>query len=231
MDRSLINHIMNKIVSGELSPGEKLPSENELSLRYQLPRITVRKNLNYLEEMGYLATAQGKGRFVQSRKKQLRLDLSGEKSFTDKMKEEGLNLESIQVFLEAVPYTEKLYDLLGLQPEEALYKTGRLRIVEGDPVALHISYIPASLFPGLLDELNHFSSLFGYFRSKGFDRFSSTKATLSVTFPTEEEQDLLYCPPLVPLLLVETDTLEGEKGQRLQASKILYRSDIFQYNL
>jgi GntR family transcriptional regulator len=68
MDRFLINHFMNKIVSGELAPGQKLPSENDLSQRYQLPRITVRRNLNYLEEMGYLTTKQGKGRYVQSKK-------------------------------------------------------------------------------------------------------------------------------------------------------------------
>jgi GntR family transcriptional regulator len=147
------------------------------------------------------------------------------------MKEEGLRLESIQVFLDRMAYTEKIFEALGLERGEILYKIGRLRIVEGDPVALHISYIPAKLFPELEEEIAGFSSIFEYFRSQGYQGFYSSNSTLSVTFPTEEEQDLLYCPPLVPLLMVETDTLDGTAGRRIQVSKILYRSDNFQYNL
>ena len=42
---SLMEQLKADIVSGAICPGEKLPSENELSQKYSLSRHTVRKAL------------------------------------------------------------------------------------------------------------------------------------------------------------------------------------------
>ena len=42
----LMEELKQSILSGEIKPGEKLPSENELSARYQISRHTVRKALS-----------------------------------------------------------------------------------------------------------------------------------------------------------------------------------------
>ena len=39
----LMEQLHGKIMSGEIRPGEKLPSENELSAEYGVSRQTVRK--------------------------------------------------------------------------------------------------------------------------------------------------------------------------------------------
>ena len=49
----LMEQLHGKIMSGEIRPGEKLPSENELSAEYGVSRQTVRKALQILQNEGY----------------------------------------------------------------------------------------------------------------------------------------------------------------------------------
>lgn len=54
------------ISEGKWKPGEKLPSENDLSEMFGVSRITVRQALQRLSAMGLLETRQGEGTFVQT---------------------------------------------------------------------------------------------------------------------------------------------------------------------
>lgn len=59
----LMEELRSKILSGETLPGEKLPSENELSKAYSVSRQTVRKALQILQEEGYIYAEHGRGTF------------------------------------------------------------------------------------------------------------------------------------------------------------------------
>lgn len=59
----LMEDLRDKIFNGEIKPGEKLPSENELSAEYQISRQTVRKALQILQEEGYIYAEHGRGTF------------------------------------------------------------------------------------------------------------------------------------------------------------------------
>lgn len=60
----LFDEIYEKIIAGEYKPGEKLPSENELSAVYSLSRQTVRQALALLETGGLITRRQGSGSIV-----------------------------------------------------------------------------------------------------------------------------------------------------------------------
>lgn len=59
----LMENLHQKIISGEIRPGEKLPSENELSAEYGVSRQTVRKALQILQNDGYIYAEHGRGTF------------------------------------------------------------------------------------------------------------------------------------------------------------------------
>ncbi len=59
----LMEDLKEKILSGEIQTGDKLPSENELSSQYQISRQTVRKALSILENTGYVYAEHGRGTF------------------------------------------------------------------------------------------------------------------------------------------------------------------------
>lgn len=57
---ALMEEMKTDILSGKIRPGEKLPSENQLSVRYGLSRHTVRKALGILAGDGYIESFQEK---------------------------------------------------------------------------------------------------------------------------------------------------------------------------
>lgn len=59
----LMENLHHKIMAGEIRPGEKLPSENELSAEYAVSRQTVRKALEILQNEGYIYAEHGRGTF------------------------------------------------------------------------------------------------------------------------------------------------------------------------
>ncbi len=55
-----------EINSGDLAPGDRVPTEAELSERYSTSRNTVRLALNLLRNEGLLTSQQGRGTFVRT---------------------------------------------------------------------------------------------------------------------------------------------------------------------
>jgi GntR family transcriptional regulator of arabinose operon len=65
----LKEHLKKQINSGEISPGEKLPSETELVRAFHLSRHTVRKAFTELEHEGWIFREQGRGTFCSFRER------------------------------------------------------------------------------------------------------------------------------------------------------------------
>lgn len=57
-------HLLNQIHTGKVKPGEKLPSEKELTDLFSVSRITVRNALAELQSEGMISRVSGKGTFV-----------------------------------------------------------------------------------------------------------------------------------------------------------------------
>ncbi|MDE7214060.1 MAG: winged helix-turn-helix domain-containing protein, partial [Anaeroplasmataceae bacterium] len=65
VSEQIFEQIKEKIISGELKPGDKLPSENEFCKIYGVSRIAVRQALNTLLTLGLIETKFGEGSFVK----------------------------------------------------------------------------------------------------------------------------------------------------------------------
>ena len=63
--QTLIEYITGMVNDGTYQPGEKLPSENDLSNQLGISRQTVRKALSLLEEEGVVRRVRGSGTFVR----------------------------------------------------------------------------------------------------------------------------------------------------------------------
>ncbi|NLD02502.1 MAG: substrate-binding domain-containing protein [Clostridiales bacterium] len=60
----ILTDMTERIQSGNLTPGDRVPTERELIAHYQVSRITVVKALTELTLSGYIHRVQGKGSFV-----------------------------------------------------------------------------------------------------------------------------------------------------------------------
>jgi GntR family transcriptional repressor for pyruvate dehydrogenase complex len=59
------SQIINRIISGILIPGEKLPPEREISEKMNVNRHTLREALRKLESLGLLSVRQGDGIYIR----------------------------------------------------------------------------------------------------------------------------------------------------------------------
>ncbi|GAB3943066.1 phosphonate metabolism transcriptional regulator PhnF [Spirosoma harenae] len=64
---ALSEHIIDKIKTGELQPGDQIPSENELIKTFSISNTTARKTLLEIESKGWARRIKGKGTYVLNR--------------------------------------------------------------------------------------------------------------------------------------------------------------------
>ena len=62
----VVDQIVRLISSGELKPGDKLPSELEMTRRFGISRISLREAMKLLEAKGYIESQGRRGKFVRS---------------------------------------------------------------------------------------------------------------------------------------------------------------------
>lgn len=79
MDKKLSNKIIRdikqKILSGKLRTGDRLPAERELAEQYKVSRITIRNAISRLVYLGFMQTLPQSGTFIADFKKEASLEL------------------------------------------------------------------------------------------------------------------------------------------------------------
>ena len=148
----ILDNLIADINNGIYKANDKLPSENELADLYYVPRIKVRKACERLEEMGYIYSEQGRGRYLKDRQQQIELVLSGKESFSKKMLDKGYDLITTNICCESIKFNDDIYKELRITKKDEVYKIVRLRIVNSRPIAIHISYVTSSVFRDINEE-------------------------------------------------------------------------------
>jgi len=129
-----------RIERGELSPGEQLPSENELSARFEVSRPTVRRALQTLETDNLIYRRPGLGSFVADRR--VSQGLVRLTDFAQDMERAGLEATSRILHRAGEPATGPLAAQLSLAEGSQLFRLDRLRLGDGTPIALDRTWLP-----------------------------------------------------------------------------------------
>jgi GntR family transcriptional regulator len=193
--------LRRSIDSGEWRPGDRLPPERELALRYGCSLITVRRALTELARERRLARTPGRGTFVQ--RPRIDRDLADEKSFTEEMQLRGLDPETRLIAARPESAGEAVANALRLNVGSPTLYLERLRLANGEPLLLEQVHLPAEQFPGLLaSDLEH-NSLYDLLTHRYDTHISRARETLEPVLLRAREARLLARPPRSPALLVE----------------------------
>lgn len=140
--------LYTKISAGEWAPGERIPSENELNRIYGLSRMTVRGVLTKLTSEGVLVRVAGKGTYVAPSK--ISAVSPAYKGIREQLEALGFNTTTQLISLDRASAPNRVRERLRLGSDDEVYAIVRLRSVDGKPLSLHRSFVPAKLAP-LLD--------------------------------------------------------------------------------
>lgn len=200
--------LKEKIESRVFAPGSMIPSERELSLHYELNRMTVRNALHLLVEEGYLRTVHGKGTFVSGPK--FVRDLEEMKGFSQTLREKGIKPSSRLVFCESLPAGIWIASRLGVTPSEMVIRLVRLRSGNGAPIALEEAFVPMGLIPELLDLDLQVISLYEAFELHGIHPERAVQ-TLSMVQVSGGEAKLLKLPDGASVFHFEVQSYDSQE--------------------
>lgn len=198
--------LRNQIFSGELKPGDPLPSENQLCTEFNASRETVRKGLLRLENEGLIHSVPKVGYFVSSpNHRELTLTFSSDltgctSSYRDI---HGIYPDDVLQKALEIPETQKVIEFSQITRDS-----------EGTPVSFEIKYIPYErAYPSVESEIR-FAVLPDITVSKIAAYEYYIELAVSAAAATAEIASALDCTPGEPMLLIER-TYIRQDGKRL----------------
>jgi GntR family transcriptional regulator len=228
----LENLLREKIVSGELEPGDKLPTELELIEQYGVSRITVRQALQALADEGLIERKQGRGTVVTARKTKRRkfsgiIHLTGS---LDELIEMGMETPVRVLEMNKVAADAHEAELLRIKPGTTIYRLKRLRIYEGKPFGLIINYLPEEIGSALtVVELSSGALLHTMETKLGY-RLEKAIQEIRAELADPYIAQVLDVRVGTALLSIER-TVYTDEDQPVEYVHSLYRSDLYGYSV
>ncbi|MBX8996680.1 GntR family transcriptional regulator [Corynebacterium testudinoris] len=222
----IADQLRGRIERGQLLPGDRLPAERELVDEFGVARMTVRHALDILQLEGLIDRRRGRtgGTFVRGIPPVL--DLTRIEGLMPQLRERGLTVTSVVLEKTLESATPAVANYLDLDVGEPVFRVSRLRSVDGTPMFIEISFFPAALVPGMLDE-DLSESLYELLRSK-WDLYPARKSeTITPGIASGWEQDKLRISRNLPLLRISR-VAETADGAKIEYSEDALRSDITQ---
>ncbi|MDQ1465068.1 MAG: GntR family transcriptional regulator, nutrient-sensing system regulator [Actinomycetota bacterium] len=208
-----------------LPPGSPVPPERTLSVEFGTSRTTVRQALQELVVEGRLERIQGKGTFVAKPKVAQALRLT---SYTEDMRAQGLEPTSRLLEIGYMLADDVLSERLGVKPRARVLRIERLRLANGDPMALETTHLSAQRFTGLRRHLERSNSLYAVLSEKYGVTLLEAEETIETVPAPPREAHLLGTDVGLPLLLLSRHSL-GEDGKPVEYVRAFYRGDRYKF--
>ncbi|AUS81594.1 GntR family transcriptional regulator [Actinoalloteichus sp. AHMU CJ021] len=219
----LKRHLLELLRS--MPAGTPIPTERSLATEFGLSRTTVRQALADLTVEGRLLRIQGKGTFAAEPKVAQRLQLS---SYTEDMLAQGMRPQSRLLAAEEHPAETELARLLDVRPGAKLLRLKRLRLADGEPMAIETTHLPLGRFRGLRRCLSEGDSLYQVLRNRFDVRFGHATETIETALAAPEEAELLGADVGLPMLLLCRHSFDAE-GHPVEWVRSLYRGDRYKF--
>jgi len=212
-------------VATSLTPGDALPGERTLASDYATSRTTVRQALAELVVEGRLDRIHGKGTFVARPKVAQPIALG---SFTEDMRAQGIEPAATVLSLTYARADDDLAVRLSVPPGARVAHLVRLRMADGEPMALDRTYLPAARCPNLRRELARHASLYATLENAYDIRLGTADATIETALATPEEATLLGVDTGLPMLLLSQLSMDTA-GQPVEWVRSVYRGDRYTF--
>jgi|SRR5579875_371691 len=215
-------HLLKQIRSGILKSGQLVPSEQELSSRLGVSRMTARQAIKSLCDLGVACSLRGKGTFVSGIKfeKNFRQVLS----FTEEMQRRGYRPQAKPLSFLITSASSEAAKALHLNPRERVISLRRLRLADSSPMGIEWSRIPLRMCPELIKKFDPRESLYeALSRLYGLEIVLSDE-TIEAGLAGTEETRLLEIPQGSPVFLF-TRISYIRDGKPAEYVKSTYRAD------
>lgn len=200
------DRLSSEIAEGHYVPGDKLPTEADLSRRFGVNRHTVRRALAEMANNGLVHARRGAGVFVAA--KPTEYPIGRRVRYHQNLAALGQSPSRAALHLETRLANPREAEALALPHGAKVHSYEGLSLADGAPLALFRSIFPAERFPGLLVHLAQDGSVTAALRAEGlpdYTRASTRMAALAATATQALHLQLREGAPLLRTVSLNVD--------------------------
>jgi GntR family transcriptional regulator len=228
----VVDQVRTLIKNSKLKPGQTFCSEGDIARTLAISKMPVRQAFQKLRSEGLLVIARGKRPVIGSGR--VPWNFQQLRGFSEEMRRRGLVPSARLLSMEIEEPELEVAQALKLTPGERVYCANRLRLVNGEPVAMVTSYLPARIFAGIDKQDLEKQSLYHIFEHTYRRKLQWAEEIIGAMNAGEEEARILQAEPGRPLLIIKETTYDDQdiaieysvsllRGDRYTASVISVR--------
>lgn len=198
--REIASDLRTRIDEGEFGDRRLLPSESELSHRYQVSRVTVRKALDHLREEGLVDARQGFGWFVAGAPFRQHLARLG--TIEAQLEDDGRVSERRILEFGFVRPPPRVRDVLSV---EKVLRVARVNLADGEPFARVTVWCPEDLGA----DVSRAAVAKHSFHELLPIALGGAVQTIEAHAASSADAELLEIPPSSPVLVCERITADA----------------------
>ncbi|WP_316858356.1 GntR family transcriptional regulator [uncultured Cohaesibacter sp.] len=200
------NWLIERINKGELSIGDALPSEPELSQIVGVGRHSVRKALSALSAEGRVSIAQGREALV-TEPPHVIYQIGRRTRFSDILRSQGLAPRNETIKAEIIPAPEHVANILKIESGMPVTRHIHRGLANDVPISISCGWYCAVRFPAMSEKRQHGQSITEIYRSYGIEDYVRRETTLSARMPEKWEARLLNQTMDSPV--IEQEKIDG----------------------
>lgn len=200
--RQIARQIESDIRSQVLQPGDKLPTEWELTRRFGVNRHTVRRALAALAETGAVRAEQGRGTFVQEGL--LDYPITRKTRFSATIRSQDREPKGELLGASEDRANNRISSALDIAPGSKIWLLEVLRRADGHPISISTHIFEQARFPVIVEAYRDTLSVTDALIRGGVADFSRLRTQVTARLPLPDELRLLQMAKTRPLLVTES---------------------------
>ena len=221
--RQIADQMRQAIGTGVLGADGRLPPEIALSERFGVNRHTVRSAIAALVQEGVLRAEQGRGTFVESRKR-LSYPISARTRFSTGLRDQTRDRRSTLLADMAEPASSRVAEALKLTAGADVIRLETLSEADGRPVSRATSWFEAKRFAGFAKAYAETSSITASFKQFGIDDYFRHSTLVSARHADAADlADLKLSPGAIVLVAVAINV--DPEGKPIQFAETRFAAD------
>ncbi|WP_207263644.1 phosphonate metabolism transcriptional regulator PhnF [Desulfovibrio sp. Huiquan2017] len=210
------------IASGRFGPGDRLPSENDLSREFGVNRHTIRRALSVLEEDGRIRVEQGRGSFV--REPVIHYPVSRRTRFSENLSRQRRTPGNILLAAVDAEADPQVAEALRIESGEVVTRITSAGEADGRRISYSTAFFPKTLFPGMVRVYRELKSVTRTMEHFGVADYARRHTRIIARMPTAGEARELRQPRSRPVLVTESVN-EDPSGVPVEFGVCLFASD------
>jgi GntR family transcriptional regulator len=214
--------LASEIARGDLQPGDRLPSEDELLTRFSVSRITIRRAIQNLIQRGVLEIRRGLGTFVLAPK--ISQELTKLTGFVEDMAIHGRKASARVVSKGIVPANEVVARHLGISNGTRVMRIERVRLADSIPMSFDETYLPLDIGKKIVQHDLRVKPIFTLLEEKYGFALTEAEYKLEAAAASAYVAEALAVPEGSPIFRIERTSFTGG-GEPVDYETLSYRAD------